>query len=335
VSDPDPTPAPPSPGNSWRARSPRSRRARWRTRQFPGRRLLTWFALPTAVLLTATAADVALNGPPFGGTGPSRAAGSLPVPVPASPEETSPAPEASGPPGTGTVSPGPSTSAPGAGGLSGRTIAIDPGHNGRNYAHPEVINRKVNVVTGTKACNTTGTQSRDGYAEHAFTWDLANRLAAVLRAEGATVVLTRDSDTGVGPCITERAAIGNRAHADLALSLHADGGPTTGRGFHVIMPGSVGPNAAIVAPSARLGRILRDAFRAGTGEPVADYIARNGLTTRTDLGGLNLSTVPAVFLECGNMRNAADARSLADPGWRQDAATAIATGLTTYLAPPP
>ena len=215
--------------------------------------------------------------------------------------------------------------------LKGRVIVIDPGHNGNDYAHPEVINKLVDIVNGRKACEATGTQTNAGYAEHAFTWDLADRLATVLRAAGATVVLTRPDDHGVGPCITERAAIGNRAHADLAISLHADGGPSTGVGFHVIEPGPVGPNDAVVAPSARLGREVRDAFRDGTGEPYANYIAHNGIAVRTDLGGLNLSLVPKVFIECGNMRNATDAARLTRSSWRQRAAESIAAGMAAYL----
>jgi N-acetylmuramoyl-L-alanine amidase len=222
--------------------------------------------------------------------------------------------------------------AAGPGALRGRVILVDPGHNGGNGTHPAQITKQVFVGNGYKACNTTGTQTGAGYAEHAFTWDVANRLATLLRGAGARVVLTRSSDTGVGPCITERAAAGNRAHADLAISLHADGGPSTGVGFHVIEPGSVGSNAAIVAPSRRLGAAVRDAFRAGTGEPYATYIARNGISVRTDLGGLNLSTVPTVFIECGNMRNARDAARLTSTTWRQRAAQALATGVAAYLS---
>jgi N-acetylmuramoyl-L-alanine amidase len=48
------------------------------------------------------------------------------------------------------------------------------------------------------------------------------------RATGECV-LTRDAATPWGPCITERAAIGNRAQADVALSIHADGGPTSNK----------------------------------------------------------------------------------------------------------
>jgi N-acetylmuramoyl-L-alanine amidase len=47
-----------------------------------------------------------------------------------------------------------------------------------------------------------------------------------------------------------------------------------------------------------------------TSMPVADYTADKGFSERDDLGGLNLSDVPAVFLGAGNMRNASDAALL-------------------------
>jgi len=247
----------------------------------------------------------------------------------------------------GTASPSPTPGAPAAadqtgqslalqplGGraLAGKVIVIDPGHNGGNGRAASRIAQLVNIGNGTKACDTTGAQTNAGYAESAFTWDVANRLAALLRQAGATVVLTRSSNTGVGPCITERAAIGNRAHADAAISIHADGAPTGGYGFHVIEPLSIGRNAAIVGPSDRLARAIRATFAAGTGEAYSTYTGGGrALTTRSDLGGLNLSTVPKVFIECANMRNAGDAGRLTSPVWRQRAAVALAAGLTAYL----
>ncbi len=70
-------------------------------------------------------------------------------------------------------------------------------------------------------------------------------------SEGAEVTLTRKNDTGVGPCITERAAIANRMHADATLSIHADGAAESGHGFHVIVPEPVGKNEEIVDDSHR------------------------------------------------------------------------------------
>ncbi|MFN8038002.1 MAG: N-acetylmuramoyl-L-alanine amidase [Acidimicrobiales bacterium] len=219
------------------------------------------------------------------------------------------------------------------GGLRGRTIAIDPGHDGGNFAHPQVIDRTVDIGNGRKACDTTGTATDDGYRESAYTFDVARRLQALLEADGARVVLTRTSDDGVGPCIDERARIGNQAGADAAISVHADGGPATGTGFHVIRPAPMGgPVDAVVEPSARLAEAIRTAFAAGTGTAPATYLAtQDGVVTRSDLGGLNLSSVPKVFIETGNMRNAADAARLGDPAFRQRAAEALAVGLRRYL----
>jgi len=215
--------------------------------------------------------------------------------------------------------------------LRGRVIVIDPGHNGANGAHPSVINRLVFIVNRYKACDTTGTQTNSGYTESAFNFDVAMRLAALLRKDGATVVLARKNNSGVGPCINERAAIGNQAHAAAAISIHGDGGPASGFGFHVIAPANVGPNAAIVAPSHRLAVIVRNDFRTATGEPYATYVAHLGLITRSDLGGLNLSKVPKVFIECGNMRNPSDARRMMSTLWRQRAAVGLEQAFLGYL----
>ena len=219
-----------------------------------------------------------------------------------------------------------------AGPLAGKTVAVDPGHNGGNYLHTAEINRLVDAGTLRKACDTTGTATDDGYTEAAYNLDVALRLARILRADGARVVLTRTTNTGWGPCITERAAIGNRARADAAISIHADGGPETGRGFHVIYPPSI-PRLTddIAVASKRLALAVRHAFRAGTGEPYADYIGTGGLDVRSDLGGLNLSNVPKVFIETGNMRNALDARRLESASYRQREAEALARGIAAFL----
>ncbi|MET8145485.1 N-acetylmuramoyl-L-alanine amidase [Sphaerisporangium sp. NPDC005288] len=216
--------------------------------------------------------------------------------------------------------------------LAGKVVVIDPGHNGGNYRHPEVINKKVNVLTQWKPCDTTGTATNDGYSEAAFTWDVASRMVKLLKAKGATVRLTRDGNSGVGPCITQRAAIGNKAHANAAISVHADGAPASGHGFHVIMPKKInGPVDPVVARSRKLGLALRAAYHEGTGMPYSTYIGKSALDFRSDLGGLNLSTVPKVFIETGNMRNASDAAKFRDPRFRQRVAASLVDGLERYL----
>jgi N-acetylmuramoyl-L-alanine amidase len=55
------------------------------------------------------------------------------------------------------------------------------------------------------------------------TCQVALLVKALLEQHGITVVLTRTTDTGVGPCADQRAAIGNQAHANAAVSIQADG----------------------------------------------------------------------------------------------------------------
>jgi N-acetylmuramoyl-L-alanine amidase len=218
------------------------------------------------------------------------------------------------------------------GSLAGKVIVIDPGHNGANASHPAIINKKVNVINAMKPCNSTGTATNDNYPEHAFTWDVSLRLAKVLRAKGAKVILTRKNDKGVGPCVDERAKIANRAHADATLAIHGDGAPASGHGFHVIEPAVIkGHNEKVVPQSRRLGLDIRNAFHQGTGIPYSSYLGKNGLDVRSDLGGLNVATVPAVFIECGNMRNAGDAAKMKSAAGRQRMAEALAQGFEKFL----
>jgi N-acetylmuramoyl-L-alanine amidase len=217
------------------------------------------------------------------------------------------------------------------GSLDHKVVLVDPGHNGGNAGAPSIINRLIWNGRESETCDTTGTQTDSGYTEAQFNWNVARYLTADLRAEGATVVLTRTSNTGVGPCVTQRAATGNVAHANAGVSIHADGGPANGRGFAILEPVADATNAATIGPSATLGADLRSAIAAGTGEPVSSYDGVDGIQPRNDLAGINLSTIPKVFVECANMRNAADASLVASPAWQAKAARAIAAGLTNFL----
>ncbi|QKV95233.1 N-acetylmuramoyl-L-alanine amidase [Streptomyces sp. NA02950] len=247
---------------------------------------------------------------------------------------TSSPPPSSRPPS----SPGPGT-APGTApdtALKGKVVVIDPGHNPNNRDHPAQIARRVDIGTNKKECDTTGTATNSGYAEASFTLDVARRARALLEARGATVKFTQDGKTAYGPCVDERAEIGNKAQADAVVSVHADGAGPGERGFHIILPkgvhGGGADTSAITKPSRRLGERLLDSFTRETGSEPADYVGDgSGLNVRGDLGGLNLSTVPKVFIECGNMRDAKDAAHLTDAHWRERAARGIAQGITDFL----
>ncbi|MET8057914.1 N-acetylmuramoyl-L-alanine amidase [Streptomyces microflavus] len=256
-----------------------------------------------------------------------------------SPDTTDGAGADASPSATPTVpaSPSPSPAEPlPRGPLTGRTVVIDPGHNPRNREHTEEINEKVDIGTGRKECDTTGTSTDAGYPEARFTLDVSHRLRELLQAQGARVLLTHDEDRPFGPCIDERARIGNEAKADAVVSVHADGSAVGNRGFHVILPAAVKGGGAdtskIVKSSADLGARIAGHFVRTTGSAPSNYIGGGtGLDTRNDLGGLNLSTVPKVFVECGNMRDPKDAALLTSASWRQKAAQGMADGIADHL----
>jgi N-acetylmuramoyl-L-alanine amidase len=210
-------------------------------------------------------------------------------------------------------------------------IGIDPGHNGRNYTDPSYLDRQVWNGREDEDCDTTGTETDGGYTEARFNFRVATFLAADLRSEGARVVMTRHSNNGVGPCITRRAHIINSTHADVAIDIHADGGPASGRGFAILEPVRDQVNSAIVEPSARLGRIIRRAILAMTHMPTSTYDGIGGITHRDDLAGLNLATQPKVLVEAGNMRNAQDARMLVSTVFQKRLAAAFAAAIADYL----
>jgi N-acetylmuramoyl-L-alanine amidase len=211
-----------------------------------------------------------------------------------------------------------------------RVVVLDPGHNGGNAGAPAAINRQVpDGRGGTKACNTTGTSTDAGYAEHAFTFDVAQRVEKRLTARGIRVALTRADDDGVGPCVDVRGRAGEQAGADAVVSIHADGAAPSGKGFHVAY--SAPPlNSAQEEPARTLAGDLRDGL-AAAGFPRSTYIGRDGLSPRNDLAGLNLATRPTVLVECANMRNAGEATVVSSAAGRDRYAAAIADGILRFL----
>ena len=58
---------------------------------------------------------------------------------------------------------------------------------------------------------------------------------------------------------------------------------------------TISNNLAIVGPSTQLGLDMRNAFQSATDEPPSNYTGQDGIVPRSDLGGLDLSTVPKVL----------------------------------------
>ncbi|MGH3863490.1 N-acetylmuramoyl-L-alanine amidase [Actinokineospora sp.] len=292
----------------------------------------------TAALAAACALAAAMSacgGPqakPVGqtlGATTSTSPSTTPSTVPPTASATSDGPVTTTPTTSSSAAPAPTTTK--AVPATGRVVVIDPGHNGGNATHTAEINRQVPAGRGrTKPCNTTGTATQTGYPEHAFAWDLAVRLREILTARGVRVIMTRADNAGVGPCVDRRAAIGNESGAAAVVSLHADGSTAAGaHGFHLAYS-SPPLNAAQGEPSLRLAKAVRDKLVAA-GFPTSNYAGKEGLSARDDLAGLNLTERPTVLVECGNMRDAAEAATLSSPAGRQRYAEGIANGILGFL----
>jgi N-acetylmuramoyl-L-alanine amidase len=246
-----------------------------------------------------------------------------PLAEPASPTITPP----DSPTPARTASSGPQSGKP----LAGKIVGIDPGHNGLNGANPAYINRLIWNGRESETCDTTGTQTAGGYTEARFNFNVARYLRADLQSAGARVVMTRTNNHGVGPCVNRRAEILDRAHAAVAIDIHADGGPVSGRGFTVLEPIADGINNHVIKSSARFGSDVRSAMLKHTSMPESNYYGINGIEGRDNLAGLNLTTVPKVLLECGNMQNATDAALLTTPRFQRRLAAALEAAIVAFL----
>jgi N-acetylmuramoyl-L-alanine amidase len=211
--------------------------------------------------------------------------------------------------------------------IEGMSVFLDPGHSGANDV--SMSSQVPDGRGGTKDCQTTGTSTADGYPEHTFNWDVATRVRAALEQMGVHTQMSRADDTSVGPCVDQRAAAANAMRPDADVSIHADGGPSSGQGFHVNY--SAPPlNDAQSGPAIQLAAVMRDSMIAAGLQP-STYIGANGLYGRADLAGLNLAEYPAVLVETGNMRNADEAAQMESAEGRQRYADAITAGIVAFL----
>ena len=145
-------------------------------------------------------------------------------------------------------------------------VSSPPAHSTARYHDRPRPQRRQRLPTRDHQPSGPDRQRRDQGMRHRGTEDerrlprarlhLERRQAPQATAERAPAPRSSSpakDDTGVGPCIDKRAQIGNRVHSDAAVSIHADGGPSSGRGFHVIYSTKInGLTDDIYRPSKKL-----------------------------------------------------------------------------------
>jgi N-acetylmuramoyl-L-alanine amidase len=214
--------------------------------------------------------------------------------------------------------------------IAGMIVFLDPGHQ----AAMDGMSRQVPTGRGgTKDCQASGTSTDDGFPEHTFTWQTVLRIRQALTQLGVRTAMSRGNDTGPGPCVDERAAMANALQPNAIVSIHGDGGPSSGRGFHILY--SAPPlNQTQAGPSIRFAQSMRDQLVA-SGIPAANYIGSGGLDARSDIAGLNLAQYPSILIECGNMKNPADSALMKTAEGQQKYADAVVRGIAAFLATQP
>lgn len=202
-----------------------------------------------------------------------------------------------------------------------RRVVIDAAHGGRD----------------------AGVRGSRGLQESQITLDIARRLRSRLRAAGLEVVLTREADNSLSS--EQRAAIANRARADLLVSIHVNKAwAPRAQGFEVYCMSDpieqrrrssgaldfVPWENAFAGHERRSWEIARELQLALS----QDLKLTNRGVNRAQLELARAVNMPSVQVEVGFVSNANDAALLRQPKFRERVAGALARGIQAEAREP-
>ncbi|KRN30410.1 N-acetylmuramoyl-L-alanine amidase [Liquorilactobacillus mali] len=177
--------------------------------------------------------------------------------------------------------------------VSDATIVIDPGHGGAD----------------------SGALSTTGKMEKTYTLKVARKVIAKLRAKGAKVYMTRDSNKYVG--LAARAELSNKVHADAFISFHFDSSP-------------VANDASGVTTyyyhqklSYRLAKTINSEFNTLS-------LDNRGI----DVGNFQVirdNEFPAILLEMGYINSDRDFAQIKSNSYQNTISSDVVTSLTKYF----
>lgn len=207
--------------------------------------------------------------------------------------------------------------------LAGRHIGIDPGHQSEPNRVEEPIAPDSEIMRNKASSGTAGAST--GVREHELVLEVGLRLAELLRASDAEVMLTRQiAEVNLSGSL--RAQMLGEAQVDLALTLHCAGADdTNARGAYAMVAtrGSTGWHEE----SATAARAILAGYAAETGLPVFS----RGVLQSADQTILNWCERPIVWMELGHLSNAEDEAFLADPDSVPRIAYALYLGIVAYF----
>ena len=199
------------------------------------------------------------------------------------------------------------------------TVVIDPGH-------PSEVS--------------SGDVRQNGTSEVRIAWQVALRLARLLRADGYRVVLTKPTERTMVTNVA-RAQIGNANHATLVVRLHCDAGSDSG--YAIYHPdrkgtahGRTGPSDDVMQWSAAAAESLHVSMAMMLAGKLRDGGVRGDSKsfvggTQGALTGSIFSEVPVVLVEMATLSNANDAAFIKSVRGQSLMALAIAHGVGRYV----
>ena len=191
-------------------------------------------------------------------------------------------------------------------GLKGRKITLDPGHGG----------------------NDSGAIGPTGIMEKSVTLRVANEVRRLLKAQGATVFMTRDTDKEVSPKgakasdieeLQARCDVANQTDSDVFISIHMDSFTSSAA------KGTTGYYYSLGSPKSR---DLADKVRSG----VIDQIGTQSRGTQSsNFYVVKHTDMPATLVEVAFISNDAEEKLMNSEDGIKKAAQGIVDGIADFF----
>jgi len=181
---------------------------------------------------------------------------------------------------------------------------------------------KIYIDQGHNPSNPNAGAEGQGYREQDLVYEIGVRTAAILRANGQDVRLSRPTpDTQLGTSnsssLAARVSDANAWGADYFISLHANASD---------IPTASGSEAFVFSASSPAYELAEDILEQLS---YATGLENRGVSVRTNLYVLRRTRMPATLIELGFITNAGDAALMANRP--QLFAEGVANGVLAYL----